>query len=369
MVDRVGMLQIDSVNILARAHYLPGFSRLGPYPTALLDHAAWGRRRSLFEYWGHEASLLPLRLHPLLRWRMARVANGQGTYKHLAEFAVARKDYVANVLAEIRATGAMAAADLSNSGKARGNWWGWSDGKLAAEFLFASGEIAVAQRRGAFERVYDLTERVIPTAILSIPTPPEADAQRDLVRIAAAAMGVATAGDLARYFRLPPQDARARVAELVETGELLPVAVEGWKQAAFLSADARRPRRVDGCTLLSPFDPLLWERDRVERLFDFHYRIGLYTPAHLRVHGYYVLPFLLGERIVARVDLKADRATAVLQVLAAHVESHAAPGIVAAPLHRELTSLAAWLNLDRIEIAQRGDLAGALSAIPSGRPA
>ncbi len=362
MVERLGMLQMNSVNVLARAHYLPGFSRLGPYAPALLDAAAWGSRRALFEYWGHEASLLPLRYHPLLRWRMARARNGAGVYKRLAQFALEQRKYVTGVLAEIRTRGALAAADLSNPGKARGPWWGWSDGKLAMEYLFASGELAVAHRRGAFERVYDLAERVVPAGILAAPTPSEADAQRALALIAARAMGVATAADLARYFRLPPGDTRARVAELVEAGALLPAAVEGWRNPGYLSAGALVPRRVNARALLSPFDPLLWERDRAERLFGFHYRIGLYTPPHLRTHGYYVLPFLLGERIVARVDLKADRTRGMLQVLAAHVEDHARPGEVAEALRQELSALAAWQGLERVDIADRGDLAPALIA-------
>ena len=356
------MLQIDSVNVLTRAHYLPGFSRLGAYPPALLDQAAWGRQRALFEYWGHEASLLPLDSHPLWRWRMARAQDGRGVYKHLAAFAVERRAYVTRVLAEFGDRGALAAAELRDPGKARGPWWGWSDGKLACEFLFAAGALAVAQRRGAFERVYDLPERVIPAAILALPTPPEADAQRALVAIAARAMGVAAAGDLARYVRLRPAEARARVAELVEAGGLCPVAVEAWEQPAYLHPEAKLPRRAEGRAILSPFDPLLWERDRAERLFGFHYRIGLYTPVHLRTHGYYVLPFLMGERIVARVDLKADRAGGALLVLAAHLEDHAAPGPVAEALSAELSALASWQGLERVVISRVGNLTGALRA-------
>jgi uncharacterized protein YcaQ len=361
--DRLGLFQIDSVNVLARAQYLPAFSRLGPYDPTHLDKAAWSaRRRSLFEYWGHEASLIPVSLQPLLRWRMQHAHRDKWLGGELARFVDERRDYVQSVLAEIRDRGPLSAADLTDAGAARGPWWGWSDGKRAAEYLFLTGQLVVASRRGAFERVYDLPERVLPPDILAAPTPPRADAQRALLRIAATAMGIATEFDLRTYFRLPLADARARIAELVEEGTLLPAVVQGWDQPAFLAAGAAAPRQICAQALLSPFDPLLWERDRPLRLFNFHYRIELYTPQHKRTHGYYVLPFLLNDQLVARVDLKADRATRTLHVLSSHAESHARHDEAAHALAAELRLLAAWQNLATINIVPRGDLAAALRA-------
>jgi uncharacterized protein YcaQ len=363
MVQRLGALQIDSVNVLTRAHYMPAFSRLGAYPRAALETLAWGnkRERALFEYWGHEASLLPFAMQPLFRWRMARAERGQGLWSGLARFAAEHKRQVAAAMAEIRNNGVMAAADLTDGGASQSAWWGWSDGKKAFEYLFWSGQLAVAGRRGNFERLYDLPERVLPVSILAIPTPDEADAQRALVAIAARALGIGTAGDFGRYFRLGPA-AGDRVAELAEAGELIPVEVTGWGRSAYLHRDAVIPRRIAAQTLVSPFDPLLWERDRAERVFGFHYRIEIYVRAENRLHGYYVLPFLLGDKFVARVDLKADRQAGALHVLAAHMEEAADLRAVAEALTTELSSLAAWLGLDRVEIARRGDLAPALRA-------
>jgi uncharacterized protein len=364
LVERLGMLQIDSVNVLARAHYMPAFSRLGAYPREALDGAAWnGRGRALFEYWGHEASLLPVALQPLLRWRMARAERGEGMWADLARFAHERPQEIAAALEEIRERGPLAASELSNAGRSRGGWWGWSDGKRTMEYLFWSGRLAVATRRGTFERVYDLSERVLPAAVMAAPTPSEPEAQRALLRIAARAMGVATGGDLGRYFRLPAADAKARVAELQEAGELLPVDVKEWGKPAYLSPEAVLPRRpVTASCLLSPFDPLLWERDRAERLFGFRYRIEIYTPAHKREHGYYVLPYLLDDALVARVDLKADRAANTLRVLAAHAEADRDRGEIAEALSAELAALAFWLGLERVTVARRGDLAARLGA-------
>jgi uncharacterized protein YcaQ len=366
LASRLGMYQIDSVNVLARAHTMPAFSRLGPYAMADFDAAAWGgSRRAWFEYWGHEACLIPLATWPLLRWRMDARARTKFATGSEAKFAAERPDYIAAVLAEIRDRGALAAADLSEGGKASGKWWGWSDGKRAMEYLFATGQVTVATRRGAFERVYDLPERVLPADIVNAPAPPAAEAQRALLRIAAAAMGVATEIDLRAYWRLKPE-AKPRVDELVEAGELLPVRIPGWRQPGLLWHAARLPRRIGAHALLSPFDPLLWERDRALRTLDFHYRIGLYTPKDRRTDGYYVLPFLFGDRIGARVDLKAGRKERVLHVHAAHAEPDVAHDAVAAALATELAALARWLDLDRIAVARRGDLAAALRAACEG---
>jgi hypothetical protein len=355
-LDRLGLLQIDSVNVLVRSHYLPLFSRLGAYDPAHLDTAAYaGPRRALFEYWGHEASLLPVALQPLLRWRMARAERGLGLYRSLAQLGRRRRAYVQAILDEVSERGPLTASELSNGGRSRGSWWGWSQGKTALEWLFWSGRVTTATRR-RFERVYDLTERVLPADVLASPTPREEDAQRALVDLAARALGVATARDLRDYFRLDAADANPRLAELVEAGELVPVRVEGWKDPAYLHRAARIPRAIDARALLSPFDSLVWDRQRAERLFAFHYRIALYTPPHLRPHGYYVLPFLLGDRLVARVDLKADRAARVLRVPSAHAEAGVDRRRVDAALVPELSAMAAWLGLDRVEASARGGL-------------
>jgi uncharacterized protein YcaQ len=356
-VGRLGLLQMDSVSVLIRAHYLPLFSRLGPYPPPLLDDLAYrGRQRRLFEYWGHEASLLPVELQPLLRWRMARAERGRDIYGGLARFGRERAGFIRGVLAEIAARGPLRAAELAGGGPGQGSWWGWSDGKRALEWLFWAGLVTTATRRG-FERVYDLPERVLPHAVIETPTPPEADAQRALLGIAARALGVATERDLRDYFRMEVIDTRVRIAELVEAGQLLPALVQGWRQPALLDPGARLPRRGAARALLSPFDNLLFERVRTERLFGFRYRLEIYTPESRRVHGYYVLPFLLGDRLVARVDLKADRANGCLRLLAAHCEAHAEPAVVAPALLDELHRMAAWLGLERVAIGERGDLA------------
>jgi uncharacterized protein YcaQ len=356
VLDRVGLLQIDSVNVLARAHYLPLFSRLGPYPTELLDQAAWRAPRRLFEYWGHEASLLPVALQPLLRWRMERAADE--AWAGVVRVRRERPELVAEVLAQVRARGPVAAGEVlahERPAARSGPWWGWDDVKRAFAWLFWSGQVTSARRRG-FERIYDLPERVLPAAVVAAPTPAPEDAQRELVRIAARSLGVAAERDLRDYFRLPAAAARARAAELVEAGELLPVAVEGWRGRAYLDPGARVPRRVDARSLVGPFDSLVWERSRAERLFGFRYRIEIYVPAPKRVHGYYVLPFLLGDRLVARVDLKADRAAGVLRVQAAWAED-AAPRSTAVELAEELALMADWLELDGVRLEPRGDLA------------
>ncbi len=360
MVDRLGLLQIDSVNVLERAHYLPVFSRLGAYDRAALDRSAHYAPRRLFEYWGHEASLIPVTTQPLLRWRMERAAHE--AWGGMRRIAVERPELVAGVLEEVRARGPVAASDLRiEESRQKEKWWGWSDVKRAVEFLFWSGEVTSARRRG-FERLYDVPERVLPRAVIEAPTPAAPDAQRELVRIAARAYGVATAGDLRDYFRLPVDaDVPARIAELVEAGELTPVTVEGWDKPAWLAAGVTVPRRIDARALVVPFDPLVWERARALRLFGFHYRIEIYVPAPKRVHGYYVLPFLLGDRLVGRVDLKADRQAGVLRAQAAHAEP-GAPAETAEALAQTLAEMAAWLGLEGVAVQPSGDLAPALTA-------
>lgn len=360
LARRLGVIQLDSVNVVSRTHYLPGFSRLGAYPREALEAEAWGPRPSLFEYWGHEASLLPVENQPLFRWRMARARDGEGIWTGLNRFGRERRDYIDRVLAEIERRGPVTGADFAEGPRGAPGWWEWSDGKRALEWLFWAGLITTKTRRN-FERVYDLTERVLPAAVIDAPTPTEADAQRDLVSLSARAMGVATAADLRDYFRLPVGETRARIEELVAVGELHPVAVRGWRQAAYVDPRAVLPRRVQGDALLSPFDNLIWARDRTERLFDARVRLEIYTPAHKRVHGYYVLPFLQDEAITARVDLKADRQADVLRVQAAWREP-AADADTAARLLAELDAMAGWLGLDGVAIMPRGDLAEALAA-------
>jgi len=363
IVRRLGALQIDSVNVLVRSHYLPLFSRAGAYDTELLHHAAYdGRRRRLFEYWGHEASFLPVECYPLFQWRMERARRGEGTWGRLKRYATEHQDLVASALAQIRERGPLGASELEASGRSAGGWWGWSQGKEIMEWLFWSGQVTTASRRN-FERRYDLVERALPAQIVTAPVPSPDDAQRRLLEIAARALGVATARDLRDYFRLSATDAAQRLHELTEAGVLVPVNVEGWKQPAWLHRDVRLPRSIEATALLSPFDSLIWERQRTERLFDFSYRLEIYTPAHKRLHGYYVLPLLLGDRIVARIDLKSDRAHSQLQVRGGSVESGVAISEVMAPLRRELQRLARWLSLETVQItSRRGELMRALRA-------
>ncbi|SET17484.1 winged helix-turn-helix domain-containing protein [Geodermatophilus poikilotrophus] len=361
MTSRLAVLQIDSVNVLSRAHYLPAFSRLGPYPRETLDDLA-DRRSKLFEYWAHEASLLPVRLHPHLRWRMA--AAEEHAWGSMVRIQRERPGFVSEVLERVRETGPLKASDLAEPRPDRpGSMWNWHAGKVALEWLFYTGVVTTRGRTAGFERVYDLTERVLPAAVLRVPTPAPADAVRELVRTASRALGVATERDLRDYFRLRPPAARAAIAELADAGELVPVEVTGWGAPAWLHPTARRPRRVRARALLSPFDSLVWERPRVERIFGFRYRLEIYTPAAQRVHGYYVLPFLLGDRLVARVDLKADRHAGVLRVQSAFAEEGVDRAEVTAALAAELALMAGWMQLGAVVVGERGDLAADLAAV------
>lgn len=369
VLDRIAILQIDSVNVLTRAHYLPVFARLGPYPRELLDrltgYVPRPRNPVMFEYWAHAASLVPVELHPLLRWRMARAETEP--WPGIRRIARERPDLLAELVELVTREGPIRAGDtgIPRPAAQPGQMWNWHDGKIGLEYLFYEGRITTAKRVN-FERYYDLTERVIPAEVLARPTPSEADAKRELVRIAANALGVASEPDLRDYFRISHESCKAAVAELVEAGELIPVAVAGWRVPAYLWAAARQPRRVTARALLAPFDPLVWYRERTERLFGFRYRIGIYTPQAQRQHGYYVLPFLLGEALVGRVDLKADRQAGVLRVQSAWVELGHDPFQVAAELAEELAITASWLGLAGVEVMPRGDLAKELAAAVEG---
>jgi uncharacterized protein YcaQ len=343
--ERLNLFQIDSVNVLVRAHYLPAFSRLGSYDRALLERDAWGpkRQRRMFEYWAHEASLLPLDLHPLLRWRMARAERGEIGYQSLRRFAAEHRGEAEAVLQRIRTEGPLTAADFEG-GRSKSGWWEWSHVKHALEWLFWSGQITTATRRASFARVYDLPERVLPPSILNAPTPSATEAQCLLIERSARALGVATAADMRDYFRLKPGEADHAIGRLEETGLLLPARVEGWSQRAWIHREAKASHSIGRAALLAPFDPLVWNRARTERLFDFRYRIEIYVPQDLRTHGYYVLPFLLDEALVARVDLKADRAAGVLIAHRVSVEPEA-PATTLPRLDEELARLATWLDL------------------------
>lgn len=374
LVDDIGILQIDSVNVLARAHLLPVFSRLGPYPTSVLEGAAWparSRDRLLTESWAHMASLIPVEREPLLRWRQRHHA-ADGVWGHVTRLQAEHPGFLDVVLNAIAELGPSSAGDVEKAlevpGRGVAGWWEWSITKIACEHLFASGAIGVAGRRG-FERIYDLTERVLPPSVVAAPTPDEADAKRELVALAARAHGIGTVADLADYYRMGVADTRQALADLVEDGRVLEVTVRGWDRPAFLHAQARVPRSVGGAALLSPFDPLVWRRDRTARIFGMHYRIEIYTPAAKRIYGYYVLPLLVGDRLVGRFDLKADRATGRLLVQAAWLEPGADPATTAAAAAIELGRMACWLELSEVVVAPRGTLAGPLSRHSPIRPA
>jgi uncharacterized protein YcaQ len=362
---RLGAIQIDSVNVLARAHYLPTFSRYGPYPTAALDDLAH-TRRELFEYWGHAACFLPMDAYPLMRWRMA---NQRENWASLSR---RQRDFIESVHREVTERGPLAAGELSRGGKSTGPWWGWSNGKEALELLLSQGRVAIAGRRN-FERVYDIPERVIPANVRHPSHPPAADAKKALLVRAARAMGVGTAKDIAQYFhidawwdRMSPDGRRAPAStqvlfdELLEDGRLQRVTVEGWKQPAYAVPGLRVPRTVDVRAIVSPFDPLMWERKWTKAVFDFDYQIEIYVPAPKRIYGYYVLPFVMGDRFAARADLKADRKTSTLIVHAAFVEEGRDPRSVAAALATELRSVATWLSLEKISVGRKGNVAALL---------
>ena len=350
--------------MLQRAHYMPLYSRMGAYDVDLLRRASEQRPRRLVEYWAHVQALMPVELWPVMQHRMATYRAARGKWG----FVIGDDGLEQSLLAEIAERGASTARDLDDGlPREKGNWgWNWSETRKVLDYLYMSGVVAIAGRNSQFEIRYDLPERVIPADVLGRPTPPPDEANRELVSRAARSHGVATVQDLRDYYRMGAAEAATAVAELVEEGELVPVDVHGWRRAAYLHRDARLPRWVRARALLSPFDPVVWERARTEALFDFHYRIEIYVPADKRVHGYYVLPFLLGDRIVARVDLKADRqfdgGSGRLVVKAAYAERDAPPE-TAEELSAELVRLSGWLGLGSVTVEPRGDLAPLLRSL------
>ena len=336
VVDRLGVIQLDSVNVAVRSHYMPFFSRLGPYPLAELDTLAWDTHH-LFEYWGHQASLLPVEQHPLHRWKMAAAPPRPTVHGWLNALEKEHPGYIEAVLDEVRARGPLARGRAQRSRARRaGPWWGYSKGKQTLEYLFWTGQVT-ANRRASFERVYDMPERAIPAEVLAAPTPGEHDARKALLEIGARALGVATVGDLTNYFMLEhPEEPAPRSPSSSRRACSCRCRSRDGRKPTYRHRDARVPRKVEATALLSPFDNLVWCRERDERLFDFHYRIEIYTPAPKRVYGYYVLPFLHGDTIVGRVDVKADRKAKTLLVPGAFAEPGVDVATVAEALAGEL---------------------------------
>jgi uncharacterized protein len=364
LFDDMGLIQVDSVNVLVRSQELPVFARVGSHDRDLIPSMI--RNDELFEFWGHEASLIPVAHHHLFRWRMER--GRTESWGGLQKLNKQRPGYIADVLEEIRTRGPMTVSELASPGAKRSeSWWGWSDGKMAVEFLFWTGAITARRRPHNFEREYGMPEEFIPGDVLARATPIEDDARRELLVLAARHHGIATGRDLADYYRQKMPIARPLLADLVEDGQLLPVQVEGWSETAYLHPDARTPRRINARALLSPFDPVVWERSRAERLFGFRYRIEIYVPAAKRIHGYYVLPFLIGDELVARVDLKADRHAGELLVQGAFAEPGRPVDEVASELGAELAEMAAWLGLERVVVKRNGNLAQPLQVVVNRR--
>lgn len=359
VLDSVGLIQIDSVNVLVRSQELPLFSRLGDHPRSLIPDAT--DAGELFEYWCHEASHLPIAMHPLVRWRMEEAKNGS-MWPGLRRVAKSKPKLVKEIRDRIFNDGPIVAGDVRTRVGPKGSWWDWDEGKAILEYLFWTGEITARRRPNDFARVYH-APTVLPADVLNAPTPSESDARRELLLLAAGSTGIATANDLIDYHRQKPAKARPLLAELVAEGSLETVRVEGWKDLAYMAPSAARPRTVNARALVSPFDSLVWCRPRIERLFDFHYRIEIYTPAPKRIYGYYVLPFVVGDRIVARVDVKADRQSSVLIANGAFSEPEIDIAFVASELMQELRDMATWLGLDSVRIGDNGDLTSPLKKL------
>lgn len=355
VLDLNSVVQLDSVNVAARAHYMPFFSRLGGYDRDKLDDWLWLSREN-FEYWGHVASVMPMRVHRLMRHRM----DAEHPWRYIRELARDRPGFVEAVFDAVEERGPLSVSDLEHAGESAGSWWGWKPGRIVLEWLYMKGELAIHRRDPQFKIFYDIAQRVIPPPVRAEPAASPADAARELVLLGARGQGVGTVSDLADQFRLKKTDARQAVESLVSAGRLEEVEVGGWKDPAYLHPAASIPRNIEARSLLSPFDPLVWNRERLERLFGFDYRIEIYVPKPKRKYGYYVLPFMLDGRLVARVDLKADRGRGRLLVPSAHAEKGIDQKRVATELSEELQLMASWLGLNGVEVGRAGDLAGAL---------
>ena len=347
LFTKLGVVQIDSVNVLVRSQELPLFSRLGDHDRNAISKATESQK--IFEYWGHEAAHLPVELHPLFRWKMNAARTGKVKHWGLTSFYDDNKVFVKRMLKHVETNGAVTARELSTRTKKKGTWWDWDESKTALEYLFLTGQLMSRGRGADFARIYDTPERVLPKKVLNAPTPTEHDARKQLLVRSAIAQGVATASDLADYYRQKPAAVRPLIAELLEEGELREVAVDSWTEKAFVHRGSKLPKKLYATALLSPFDSLVWCRPRNERLFNFHYRIEIYTPKEKRKFGYYVLPFMMNGQMVGRVDLKADRANSKLLVHSVHTEKRVKRSSINDALNAELGLLANWLDLEHVK--------------------
>jgi uncharacterized protein len=355
VLDRIGLIQIDSVNVLVRSQELPLFARLGPHPRSLISDATAAGQ--LFEYWVHEASHVPTSQYHLYRWKM----NREHRWRSVQQLADRRPGYLEEVLQRVQDQGSVASGDFNSRVGPKSTWWDWDDAKIALEHLFWSGKVTAVRRPNDFARLYSLTEEVIPAHVLAREAPAERDARKELLVLAASYHGLGTLADLADYHRQLATVCRPLVHELLDEGRLVEVRVEGWDKPAYMHPEAKRPKRVNARALLSPFDPVVWNRDRAERLFGFHYRIEIYVPKPKRIYGYYVLPFLLGDELVGRFDLKADRQNGTLLVQGSHSELGVPAELVVPEVAAELQLMAGWLGMQSVQIQPNGDLAGALA--------
>jgi len=350
LIARLGVVQIDSVNVLVRSQELPLFARLGNHDRNAIPKATEAQK--LFEYWGHEAAHLPVDLHPLFRWKMDAARTGKVTHWGLTSFYEENKAFVKRTLKHVATNGPTTSRELSTRTEKKGTWWDWDEAKVALEYLFLTGQLMSRGRGSDFARIYDTPERVLPQRVIDAPTPSEHDARKQLLVRSAIAQGVATASDLADYYRQRLATVKPLIAELVEEGELREVAVDGWTEKTFVHRNAKLPKELHATALLSPFDSLVWCRPRNERLFNFHYRIEIYTPKEKRKFGYYVLPFMMNGEMVGRVDLKADRANSALLAYSVHTEKGVKRASINPELKIELDAMANWLGLDRVQIAR-----------------
>ena len=350
LISRLGVIQIDSVNVLVRSQELPLFSRLGNHDRTAIPKATESQK--IFEYWGHEAAHLPVEIHPLFRWKMEAARLGKARHWGLTSFYDDNKAFVKRILKHVEKNGPTTSRELSTRTEKKGTWWDWDEAKVALEYLFLTGQLMSRGRGTDFARIYDTPERVLPEDVLNAPTPSEHDARKQLLVRSAIAQGVATASDLADYYRQKLATVKPLIAELVEEGELREVAVDGWTEKAFVYRNAKLPKQLHATALLSPFDSLVWCRPRNERLFDFHYRIEIYTPKEKRKFGYYVLPFMMNGEMVGRVDLKADRAKGILQAHSVHTEKGVKRSVINEALNAELAAMATWLGLEQVQIGR-----------------